>query len=733
MNKRNVINKNWVVPKKIFIIFLFLIGVLYLQLFRLSVFAEVDNINIDEFAKMRNTENRKLYATRGTIYDYDGNTLALNVSSYTVIAYLDESRTTNPDHPHHVVDKEKTAKALAPILDMEDSYILELLSKKLYQVELGPGGRDISELKKDEIVDLNLPGISFVENQKRFYPNGDFASYILGYAKTHEEFIETENGTQVNYEIVGELGIESGYNDILKGTDGKLIFQKDQHGYKIPDTKEERIDAVNGHNIYLTLDSSIQRFVETEVKEVAAEYEPEWFQLSVMDAKTGKILGATSSPSFDPNIRNITNYENPLTSYVFEPGSTMKTYTYMCAIEKGNYKGDELYQSGKIKIANHMVSDWNGTGWGKITFDKGYEYSSNVAIANLLKKFINKHDLLDCLKKYGFGQTTGIELPRELAGDLTFNYEMEVTAAGFGQGITTTALQHLQALTIIANNGSMLKPHIVDKIIDPNTNEVVYESGIDKVDNVVSKATVEKIKDLMYKVVHETDIGTTGMAYKLDGFDVLGKTGTAEIYENGRYLTGYNDYIYSFSGMFPKDDPEIIIYGAIKQPTYGRGSGLSAAVKSLMKNIAKYRNMFNGQKEETSIIKYELPSFINKNTDEVKKVLTDKRIVPIILGNGDRVVNHYPARNTIVLTHEKVFLQTNDSNIAMPNLSGWSRNEVISLCNMIGLKYKFEGYGYVDNQSIAPNSLLEKNDLLQVTLKQKFNIKENKNEEEKIE
>ncbi len=728
MKRGNRVNNKWVVPKKIFMIFLFLIAILYLQLFRLSVFPVVDGINIDKFAKMRNTENRKLYATRGNIYDSEGNILALNVSSYTVIAYLDPSRTTDSEMPNHVVDKDKTAELLAPILEMEANYILELLNQDLYQVELGPGGRDITELKKDEIVALNLPGIDFIENYKRFYPNGDFASYILGYAKTYEEIVETEYGKKINYDIVGELGIEVEYDEILKGTDGSLVFQRDRHGYKIPDTKEKRIDAIDGKNIYLTLDASIQRFVETEVKDVYNNYKPEWVQLHVMDAKTGKILASSSSPSFDPNIRNIVNYENPLTSYVFEPGSTMKTYTYMCAIEKGTYKGDELYESGKIKIGTNTIADWNNVGWGKIPFDKGYEYSSNVAIANLLETAIDKNDLLNCFKKYGFGAKTDIELSRELEGTLNFNYPIEVAAAGFGQGITTTAIQHLQALTIIANNGTMLKPYVVEKIVDPNTNEVAYESKIKKVENVVSKKTVDKMKDLMYKVVHGTDPGTTGMAYKLDGFDVLGKTGTAEIYENGRYLTGYNDYIYSFSGIYPKDNPEIIIYGAVKQPSQGRGSSLSAATRSLMKNIAKYKNMFSEQKTETTIIKYELPSFINMNVEDVKQSLLDKKMKPIILGDGDRIVKQYPNKNNEVLSYDKVFLLTNDTKIFMPNVLGWSRNEIISLCNMLNLKYEFEGYGYVDAQSISPNSILKQSDILKLTLKQKFDIKENNTE-----
>ncbi len=725
MNRRNVINNSWKAPKIIFIIFLFFIVVLYLALVRLSIFKVVDNINMSEFAKSRNTENRKLYAKRGNIYDNDGNILALNVSSYTVIAYLDENRTIDPDVPYHVVDKEKTAAALAPILDMEEEYLLNLLSKDLYQVELGPGGRDISELKKDEVKDLNLPGIDFIENFKRFYPNGDFASYILGYAKTYEEMVKTEYGNKINYSIIGELGIEVEYEEELKGKDGSLKFQRDQHGYKIPDTKEERIDAVDGKNIYLTIDSTIQRFVETEVKETHAEYKPEWFQMTVMDAKTGKILGSASTPSFDPNIRDIVNYENPLTSYVFEPGSTMKTFTYMCALEKGNYKGDDTYDSGSIKISDRVVSDWNNIGWGKVTFDKGYEYSSNVAIATLLQNVITKKDLLDCFKKYGFGEKTGIELPRELTGDLTFNYDIEVAAAGFGQGITTTVLQHLQALTIIANNGTMIKPSIIEKIIDPNTDEIVYEGSVKKINNVVSKNTTDKMKELMYAVVHGNDSGaTTGMAYHIDGFDVLGKTGTAQIYENGRYLSGWNDYIYSFSGIYPKDNPEIIIYGAMKKPSKDRGSSLAIATRSLMRNIAKYKNMFIEEKELQNIKKYKMESYINKSVETVKNELNEKKITPIIIGKGDRVIEHYPNASNYILTYDKVFLKTNDPNIYIPNMSGWSRSEVITFCNMLNIKCEIEGYGFVTDQNIKPNEKHIKNKVLQVKLEQKFNLKE---------
>ena len=406
----------WKAPMIVFSIFLVFILILFLQYLYLALSPNVYGINMQEFASNRNTYSSTLYAKRGTIYDNSGDVLATDVSSYTVIAYLDENRTGSSDTLYHVADKEGTAKALAPLLNMEEADILELLNRDAYQVELGPGGRGITEILKKQIEDLNLPGIDFIESYKRYYPNGDFASYIVGYAKKKEVEIYVDNISKMEEIIVGELGIEVGYDEILKGENGYISYQQDRFGYKIPDTPEENIPAVDGGDIYLTIDSNIQRILESVVDENVELYDPEWITISVMDAKTGDILGSASTPSFDPNQLNLTNYENPLTSFVYEPGSVMKIFTYMCAIEKGTYKGSDTYQSGHIEIEGTKIYDWNTYGWGKITYDHGFELSSNVATVNMMQSMLTKEDLQSCLTKYGFGATTGIELPRELTG-----------------------------------------------------------------------------------------------------------------------------------------------------------------------------------------------------------------------------------------------------------------------------------------------------------------------------
>jgi len=569
MRKGKVKNKNWDLPKVVFKVFSFFLVCLYIQLVYLSVSDKIYGKNMTEFAASRNTIKQTQKATRGTIYDKNKEVLALNVSSYTLFAYLDEERSKNSSVPLHVKDIEYTAEKLSEVLGKDKEYFVEILEKgkknNKKQVEFGTAGKGITELVKEKIEELELPGISFIETKKRYYPNGNFASYIIGYAREKEINYKDEHGDRVTKnEITGELGIESQYNDLLNGKDGYLEYQQDRYGYKISGTKEISEKAEDGYNIYLTIDSNIQRFVESAITEATEKYEPELMMITVMDAKNGDILATTQTPSFDPNIRDIKNYENALVSYTYEPGSTMKIYTYMCAIENGVYNGTDTFKSGSYKIGDDKIKDWNNRGWGTITYDKGFEYSSNVGIANILNNGLTKNQLKDCLKKYGFGKITDVELTREQAGVINFNYKIEVATAGFGQGISSTAMQQLQALTILSNDGKMLKPHIVDKIVNPNTNEIYYESKKEETEPLAKQETVSKTKELMYNVVNGTDSWTTGKAYKIEGFDIIGKTGTAEIAENGRYLS--DQYIYSFAGMYPKDNPEYIIYGMIKKP-----------------------------------------------------------------------------------------------------------------------------------------------------------------------
>lgn len=723
MNKGKMKNKKWDLPKLVFSIFSFFLLLLYAQLVYLSLSKKIYGKNMNEFASSRNTIRQNIKAKRGTIYDKNKDILALNVSSYTLIAYLDEARKND-----YVKDINLTAEKLASVLGKDEEYFKKIIEKgkknNKKQVEFGTVGRGITELVKEEIESLDLDGIDFTETSKRYYPNGDFASYVLGYAKDKEVTYKNDDGERVTKtEITGELGIESEYNDLLKGKDGYLEYQQDRYGYKISGTKEISEKALNGYDIYLTIDSNIQRFVEGAIKDATDKYDPKLMSITVMDAKNGNILATSSTPSFDPNVRDIKNYENPLVSYTYEPGSTMKIYAYMCAIDNGVYDGTAKFKSGSYKIGDDTVKDWNKTGWGSITYDKGFEYSSNVGIANLLNKYLTKKQLQECYRKYGFGKTTGVELTRENRGSMAFNYPIEVATAGFGQGISTTAIQQLQALTLISNNGKILKPHIVDKIVNPNTNKIYYQSKKEESEQLVKKSSVDRMKDLMFNVVNGTDIGTTGKKYKIEGFDIIGKTGTAEISENGRYLK--DRYIYSFAGMYPKDDPEIIIYAMIKCPKYNSADALYESVKDIINSISKYKDIDVGKEKVES---YTLKSYISKDIDKVTKELEDQDLDVMILGDGDKVIKQYPVVGTKVVSKDRIILLTNDSDLKMPSLKNLSRLEAIKVLEFLDIKYKIEGYGYVYDQSISKGASIDKDS--KITLKLKSDYIEEEDEDE---
>lgn len=695
-------SKKWPFIKISTVFILISFFVIELRMAYIALSPNVDGINIQEFASRRNTTKKILRANRGVIYDASGDVLARNVTSYTVVAILSSSRSDR------IQNVEEAATKLSPVLNMDKTRLVKLLSQNLYQVELGPEGRGITIQKKEEVEALDITGIEFIEDTKRNYPNGDFASYIVGYAKTY-----VKDNSKV---IIGELGIEGLYNKELTGTDGYFKYEQDTSGRQIPDTPEERVEAKNGNDIYLTIDSNIERFTESAMKELEKNAKPEWGVIALMDAKTGAILASSTTPSFNPNKLNITNYENPLVSYAFEPGSTMKTYSYMCAIEKGTYEGTKTFESGIIKIeGGGTIKDWNTKGFGTISFDKGFEYSSNTGAVNLMRNFITKQELLDCYKKYGFGEKTGVELSRELSGKISFNYDLEVANATFGQGITTTPIQHLQGLSIIANNGKMLKPYIVKKIVNTSTNEIVYEGKKQESERLVSIDTVNKMKELLKDVVEGKDVYTTGSLYYRENLGIIGKTGTGEIWNNqkGSYESGGYNYIYSFAGMFPYDDPQIIVYAAMKKPTSGPTSNLSKLVKTVASDVSKYLDLSNVPKETLS--SFGMKNYFNKDINDADM----EGVKLFVIGNGNKIIDQYPGVNTMVVENDVVILKTNGKEIKMPSFIGLSLKETKKLCSMLGITCDIEGNGYVINQDIKENTIIDKEMIVKLVLKEK--------------
>ncbi len=686
------------------------VGIIYRLSFLVTA-SKVDGVNIKEFANNRSVYSSSIKAKRGNIYDVLGNVLAENVSSYKLIAYIDPVRSKGEETPKHVVDKEKTAKCLAEVINMSYEDILEILKQDgLYQVEFGTAGASLTTLQKEKIEKYNLPGIDFIEQEKRYYPNGNFASYTLGYAKKNE-----------SGEIVGEMGTESLLNDVLRGTDGHISYQQDVNGIKIAGTKEIKKDAEDGYDVYLTIDSNIQFFVEQAIKDAYQKYPSEWLIIVVADAKTGKILASSQEPSFDPNTLEITNWIDYTVGQAYEPGSIMKIYTYMAAMEAGTYDGNKTFVSGHYTTEDgYEIYDWRRWGFGTITYDQGFLASSNVGVIEIMNNFINRKTLQDYFKKMGFGSKTGITLYNEVDGSIDFKYQTEVYNAAFGQGVTTTPMQHIQALTSIANDGVMLSPYIIDKVVD-KTGKVMYQGKRTEKGVVASHETVEKIKQLMYDTVNSDWEPATGWYYRKEGYDVIGKTGTSQLIneKTGTYYTTDNYSIKSFVGMWPKDDPEVILYISAKKPQYGSSKTLYVPAQSIIENVSKYLEIYNEDDIKT-LKSFKIENYINKKYDEVKTTLNNNRIKTLKLGDGNKITKQYPNKNIVINSNDTVILMTNSDSYKMPNLKGYSRKEAQVVCNMLDIKCNFTGSGYVSSQTIKENAIIEKNQEVQIELKGKY-------------
>lgn len=696
--KREMLNKNKNATAKIFtLIFFLFIFVLILRLGYLCLTGKVDGINLKGFANKRNTKKETLYALRGNIYDVNGDVLAQTINSYTIIAYLDESRSKDSKVPLHVVNKEDTAEKLATVLDMSKEQILERLNKKAYQVEFGSKGKGLTELQKEAIENLNLSGIDFITTHKRYYPNNNFLSYIIGYTSSDE-----------NGNMKGLMGIEKQYDEKMTGTNGFVKYQKDLNGYKFPNSNEIRKEKIDGNDVYLTIDSNVQMSLETAINKAQNESSANWIVAVVADAKTGKILGSATSPSFNPNTKDIKNYLNPLVSYTYEPGSVMKTYSYMAALEN-NPTWDPYNtncETGPYEIGDDTVRDWNKTGWGLIPYSRGYTLSSNTCVINMIKNYLSKQKLMDYYKKLGFGQKTNIDLPNEYTGKVKFKYDVEVVNAGFGQGITTTPIQQIKALTAISNNGVILNPYIVSKTVNSSTKEVTYKAEVKEGEKVASTETINKIKDLMYRVLNSDSSETTGSKYKMDGYDLIGKTGTAQIANprTGKYYDGKYDYITSFSGMYPKDDPKVILYVAF-QRSYN-SNVLPQTVQTIVRDTAKYLGIFEEAPEiNKEVTTYKLGSYKNKTTESVKQALDVLGASYVIFGDGNKVISQYPNKNSKVSTKDKVFIFTNGT-ITMPDLTNYSVKEADVVLSKLGIKHTINASGYIGYQSVSAGTVI---------------------------
>ena len=562
-------------------IFLFLIFSFYF--FKIMVLGQSHGVNLRDELDKKLTHTTLLKAKRGNIYDASGSPIAVDATNYSLFAVLTDQ--WDKEKKDYVQDFSKTAQVLSKYIDMKASEIEKILSQKnVAQVEFGKAGKNLSVETKEKIEKEELPGIKFTENLSRYYPNGIFASHLIGYTDVEEQEVDGKNVEQ----LVGKMGIEALYNATLTGKPGEVVSRTDGNGYVIPGSEKITEQPKDGNDLYLTLDKKMQTYLESLVSQVTEKYLPNQLTAMLVDPKTGNIVAATQRPTFNGTTKEGINtmWNNLLMDEAYEPGSTMKVLALAAAINEGVFDPNEKYESGKIQIFKDLVRDYNKVGWGRITYLEGLAHSSNVAFVHVVQK-IGVEKWKQYLDLFGFGQSTQSGFLNEATGLNSYNSYLQQLTTGFGQGISVTAFQMVQAFTAIANQGEMKKLRIVDHEFRPATNTTINFSE-NSLGQVIKPETAKKTLEYLREAT--TMKNGTSNGFDIEGEEVAAKTGTAELVnpETGKYYSYGSNYIYSVIGFAPASNPKYILYITLKQPQNNPyGDGASAIIKEIFNPMMK--------------------------------------------------------------------------------------------------------------------------------------------------
>ena len=720
--------------KIIFIIFMMTLAVMVL--IASNVFLVTINkvhlgsgTDLSAYADSANTVTTTHKALRGNIYDRNGTIIAQDSKTYNIVCILDENRPSTGDTIAYVKDKEGTASALSKILKMDYDTCINYLNQDVYQTELGTAGRNLSKSTKEEIEALNLPGIEFTDSIQRVYPLGTFASNLIGFAQSDE------TGS-----TVGKMGAELYLNGYLQGTDGYSTYQSDKDGNILPGMKEETVSAVNGYDVYTTLDSVIQQALEESFEMTNDEFNASRVWGSVMEISTGKILAWGQSPSFDPNTLEITDYNNYGTQIPYEPGSTLKTFTYAAAINEGTYDGTEEVYSGPYCFSsdennNPVRVESNGYGciynakrknYGMIQLDYGLIMSLNTVTAEVQNRLINADTHLEYMKKFGFFQVVNSDGLPEETGSLNFTWPADKISLSYGQGSTVTMLQMLQAYSAVFGDGTMVRPYYIDSIRDSyDSSHVIYQAETKVTGNPITEDTAKTLQGILYRVINDDE--GTAKYYQIPECKLMGKTGTAEVAVNGGYQSGYT--IVSIMCAMPAENPQVMVYYCFEAPYDANAQYKTDHVKNLLRKTAirlGFTSSITDSTEETDtsetiesedlteIVTSKMPSLVNHSLEYATEKLADSNTNQYILGSGDTVIAQYPSENSYITSGQKVFLITDTNNFIMPDLTGWTRKEVTALWSVTQFGFKLEGEGVVTSQNISAGTPVTKGTEIEV-------------------
>ena len=693
-------------------------------------------VNLVKEAKKVHQTTLTVPAKRGTIYDRNGTPIAEDATSYNVYAVIDKEYKSANGDVLYVEESQynKVAEIFHKYLDMEETYVKDQLSQpNLKQVSFGAKGNGITYANmmsiKQDLESAKVEGINFTTSPNRSYPNGKFASSFIGLAQLHEN----EDGTK---SLIGTSGIESSLNSLLAGTDGIITYEKDRLGNIVPGTEQVTQQTVNGKDVYTTLSSPLQSFMESQMDAFQEKLKGKYMTATLVSAKTGEILATTQRPTFDADTKEgITEdfvWRDILYQSNYEPGSTMKVMTLAAAIDNNTFPGGEYFNSSELKIADATIKDWDvndGLSAGSImTYSQGFDHSSNVGMT-LLQQKMGDATWLDYLSRFKFGVPTRFGMSDEYAGQLPEDNIVSIAMSSFGQGISVTQTQMLRAFTAIANDGVMLEPKFISALYDPN-DQTVRKSQREVVGNPVSKEAASLTRENMILVGTDPVYGT--MYNKLTGKPIVTvpgqtvsvKSGTAQIADeqNGGYLVGKTNYIFSVVTMHPSENPDFILYVTVQQPEHFSNPWFGEFANPILERASAMKESLNLQStaknldQVTSTTNYAMPATKDYSAGDLAEELRRNLVQPIVIGSGTKIKESSVSEGTNLDANEKVLLLS-DKVEEMPDLYGWSKKNVETFAKWLNLEVEYEGSGQtVTKQSVRANTALKNIQKIKITL-----------------
>ena len=735
-NRKSPTENRRLVGKNLSLLAIFLFAVFLVNFAVIIGTGSKFGVNLVKEANKVHQTTRTVPAKRGTIYDRNGTPIAEDATSYNVYAIIDKAYKSADGKILYVEESQynKVAEIFHNYLDMDESYVKEQLSQpNLKQVSFGVKGNGITyanmmSIKKD-LETANVRGIDFTTSPNRSYPNGKFASSFIGLAQLHEN----EDGSK---SLIGTSGVESSLNKLLAGTDGIITYEKDRLGNIVPGTEQVTQQTVNGKDVYTTLSSPLQSFMETQMDAFQEKLKGKYMTATLVSAKTGEILATTQRPTFDADTKEgITEdfvWRDILYQSNYEPGSTMKVMTLAAAIDNNTFPGGEYFNSSELKIADATIKDWDvndGLSAGSImTYSQGFDHSSNVGMT-LLQQKMGDATWLDYLSRFKFGVPTRFGMSDEYAGQLPEDNIVSIAMSSFGQGISVTQTQMLRAFTAIANDGVMLEPKFISALYDPN-DQTVRKSQREVVGNPVSKEAASLTRENMILVGTDPVYGT--MYNKLTGKPIVTvpgqtvsvKSGTAQIADeqNGGYLVGKTNYIFSVVTMHPSENPDFILYVTVQQPEHFSNPWFGEFANPILERASAMKESLNLQStaknldQVTSTTNYAMPATKDYSAGDLAEELRRNLVQPIVIGSGTKIKESSVSEGTNLDANEKVLLLS-DKVEEMPDLYGWSKKNVETFAKWLNLEVEYEGSGQtVTKQSVRANTALKNIQKIKITL-----------------